>query len=275
MMCILILALICALSSYLYSLIATNPWLWFLWVILGLLTTVILFAGFLYLIALPTIKRMNPNNKLKIFYTVHIIKMVNFISGAKVKVEGIENLTKETKVLYVANHKSMVDPCLIYQALKTKGPTAASKSELWNIKPLIPFLDAFRIIKINRGSDREAAKSIVEGIKYIKDGNGVIIFPEGGIKTREVEQMVAIKPGAYKLAVKSEAVIQPMAIIGSSKIAKRKFFSPFVNVTVRILPPLTYDDYKDLNTHEIAYKVLNIVNENFPDEEKYSVEEEN
>lgn len=275
MMCILILALIWALSSYLYSLIATNPWLWFLWVVLGLLTTVILFAGFLYLIALPTIKRMNPNNKLKIFYTVHIIKMVNFISGAKVKVEGIENLTKETKVLYVANHKSMVDPCLIYQALKTKGPTAASKSELWNIKPLIPFLDAFRIIKINRGSDREAAKSIVEGIKYIKDGNGVIIFPEGGIKTREVEQMVAIKPGAYKLAVKSEAVIQPMAIIGSSKIAKRKFFSPFVNVTVRILPPLTYDDYKDLNTHEIAYKVLNIVNENFPYEEKYSVEEEN
>lgn len=275
MMCLLILTLIWALSSYLYSLIAINPWLWFLWPILGLLTTGILFAGFLYLIALPTIKRMNPNNKLKIFYTIHIIKMVNFISGAKVKVEGIENLTKETNVLYVANHKSMVDPCLIYQALKTKGPTAASKSELWNIKPLIPFLDAFRIIKINRGSDREAAKSIVEGIKYIKDGNGVIIFPEGGIKTREVEQMVAIKPGAYKLAVKSEAVIQPMAIIGSSKIAKRKFFSPFVNVTVRILPPLTYDDYKDLNTHEIAYKVLNIVNENFPDEEKYSVEEEN
>lgn len=275
MMCLVILALIWALSSYLYSLIATNPWLWFLWVILGLLTTVILFVGWLYLIALPTIKRMNPNNKLKIFYTIHILKMVNFICGAKVKVEGIENLTKETKVLYVANHKSMVDPCLIYQALKTKGPTAASKSELWNIKPLIPFLDAFRVIKINRGSDREAAKSIVEGIKYIKDGNGVIIFPEGGIKTREVEQMVAIKPGAYKLAVKSEAVIQPMAIIGSSKISKRKFFSPFVNVTVRILPPLTYDDYKDLNTHEIAYKVLNMVNENFPDEEKYSVEEEN
>jgi 1-acyl-sn-glycerol-3-phosphate acyltransferase len=275
MMCLVILALIWALSSYLYSLIATNPWLWFLWVVLGLLTTVILFVGWLYLIVLPTIKRMNPNNKLKIFYTIHILKMVNFLSGAKVKVEGRENLTKETKVLYVANHKSMVDPCLIYQALKSKGPTAASKSELWNIKLLVPFLESFRVIKINRGSDREAAKSIVEGIKYIKDGNGVIIFPEGGIKTREVEQMVSIKPGAYKLAVKSEAVIQPMVIIGSSKISQRKFFSPFVNVTIRILPPLTYDDYKDLNTHEIAYKVLNMVNENFPDEEKYSVEEEN
>ena len=275
MMCFLILMLLWTLSSCLYSLIDSNPWLWMLWVFLGLLTTVILFMGWLYLIALPIIKRMNPNNKLKIFYTIHVLKMVNFISGVRLKVEGMENLTKETKVLYVANHKSMIDPCLMYQAMKTKGPTAASKSELWDFKPLIPFLDAFRIIKINRGNDREAAKSIVEGIKFIKDGNGMIIFPEGGIKTREVEQMVSIKPGAYKLAVKSEAVIQPMAIIGSSKIANRKFYHPFVTVTIRFLPALTYDDYKDLNTHEIAYKVLNMVNENFPNEEKYQIEEEN
>lgn len=275
MICLLILTLIWALSSYLYSLISTNPWLWFAWVPLGLLTTFVLFVIWLYLIALPIIKRMNPNNKLKIFYSVHVIKMVNFLCGVRVKVEGRENLTKETKVLYVANHKSNVDPCLMYEAMRVKGPTAASKSELWKVGPLLPFLDAFRILKINRGSDRETAKSIVEGIKYIKEGNGMILFPEGGIKTREVEQMVSIKPGAYKLAIKSEAVIQPMAIIGASKISKRKFYHPFVTVIVRFLPPLTFDDYKDLNTHEIAYKVLNIVNENFPDEEKYKIEEEN
>ena len=63
------------------------------------------------------------------------------------------------------------------------------------------------MLKINRSSDRDAAKSIVEGIKFMKEGNGIILFPEGGIKTREVEQMVSIKPGAYKLATKSEAII--------------------------------------------------------------------
>ncbi len=275
MACLLILTIIWSLISYLYSMISTNPWLWFLWVFLGLITTAILFFGWLYLIVLPIIGKMNPNNKLKIFYTIHILKMVNFISGVRLKVEGRENLTKETKVLYVANHKSNIDPCLMYQAMRSKGPTAASKSELWKIGPLLPFINAFRILKINRGNDRETAKSIIEGVKYIKEGNGVIIFPEGGIKTREVEQMVSIKPGAYKLAVKSEAVIQPMAIIGSSKISKRKFYHPFVTVVIRFLPALTYDDYKDLNTHEIAYKVLNMVNENFLDEEKYQIEEEN
>ena len=275
MMCLLIWMLIWALISFLYSLISSNPWLWFLWIPLGLITTVIFFVGWLYLIVLPIIKRVNPNNKLKIFYTIHILKMINLVCGVKVSVEGKENLTKETKVLYVSNHKSMIDPVIIYEALGCKGPTAAAKSDLWDIKPLLPFLDSFRVIKINRSSDREAAKSIVDGIKYMKEGNGIILFPEGGIKTREVEQMVSIKPGAYKLAIKSEAVIQPIALIGSAKISKRKLFTPRTKVIVRILPALTYEEYKELNTHELAYKVLNIVNENFPDEEKVTIEEEN
>lgn len=275
MMCLLILALVWALCSYLYSLISINPWLWFVWPILGLITTVIIFAFWMYLIVLPIIKRINPNNKLKIFYTVHIIKMVNLLCGVKVVVEGYENLTKENKVLYVSNHKSMIDPCILYEAMRCKGPTAASKSDLWDIKPIIPFLDAFKILKINRGSDRETAKSIVEGIKYLKEGNGMILYPEGGIKTREVEHMVSIKPGAYKLATKSEAVIQPVVLIGASKISERKFLQPRTKVIVRFLPAITYDEYKNLNTHEIAYKVLYLINEHFPEEEKHPIEEEN
>lgn len=275
MMCLLIILLIFALISFLYSMISTNPWMWFLWIPLALITTIVLLVIWFYLIVLPIIKKLNPNNKVKVFYTNHVVKMVNLICGIKVKVEGLENLTNESKVLYVANHKSMIDPFIIFEGLKTRGATAAAKSDLWDIKPLIPFLDAFKVIKINRSSDREAAKSIVDGIKYIKEGNGVILFPEGGIRTREVEQMVAIKPGAYKLALKSEAVIQPIVIIGNSLISKRKFLQPLTVVTLKILPPIEYNDYKDLNTIEIAYKVVELINAHFPNEKRVNIEEEN
>ena len=275
MMCLMIILLIFALISFLYSMISTNPWMWFLWIPLALITTIVLLVIWFYLIVLPIIKKLNPNNKVKVFYTNHVIKMVNLICGIKVKVEGLENLTNESKVLYVANHKSMIDPFIIFEGLKTRGATAAAKSDLWDIKPLIPFLDAFKVIKINRSSDREAAKSIVDGIKYIKEGNGVILFPEGGIRTREVEQMVAIKPGAYKLALKSEAVIQPLVIIGNSLISKRKFLQPLTVVTLKILPPIEYNDYKDLNTIEIAYKVVELINAHFPNEKRVNIEEEN
>lgn len=275
MACLLTILVVWALTTFGYSFIDSNPWLWFLWVPLGLITTILLFVFWIYCIILPIFYRINPNNKFKIFYTVHIMKFINLLGGVRVKVEGKENLTKEKKVLYVSNHKSQLDPMIIYEAMGNKGPSVAAKSDLWKVKPLVPFLKSFRILKINRSSDREAAKSIVEGIKFMKEGNGVLIFTEGGIKTREVEQMVSIKPGAYKLALKSEAVIQPMAIFGASKICKHKWYHPFITVTVRILPAIPYEEYKDLTTHELAWKVLNIVNANFEHEGKYGVEEEN
>lgn len=273
MLCLTILFIIWALFSYLFSLISANPWLWFAWVPLGFISMLVLFVGWLYCIAFPILGKMKPNSKLKGMYAVHIIKMVNILGGVKVIVEGKENLTDSKRVLYVANHKSNIDPCLIYQAAN-RTMTAAGKSTLWKIKPLLPLIKAFQVIKINRESDREAAKSIIEGIKYMKNDCSVIIFPEGGIKTREVEQMVSIKPGAYKLATKSEAVIQPIAIIGASKICKHKWYQPRVRVIVRFLPAITPEDYKDMNTVEIAYKVVEVVNANFPNEAKYGINEE-
>lgn len=274
MFCLFILILIWATISFGYSLLSCNPWMLFLWIPLGLITTIVLFIAWIYLVVVPVFKKVNPSSKFKARYASHIMKFAILICGSKMKVEGIENLTAETKTLYVANHKSLLDPLFIYVAVK-RSLTAAGKAELFKVSILKPLIKAFHIIKIDRSSDREAAKGIVEGIKYMKGGHGVIIFPEGGIKTREVEQMVSIKPGAYKLATKSDAVIQPIAIIGSSKISKRKLFSKFVKVTVRILPAITPEDYRELNTHEIAYKVLDAVNSNFIHEGKYEIEEEN
>lgn len=201
------------------------------------------------------------------------MKLIPILCGVRLVVEGKENLTPNHKTLYVANHKSLIDPFLIYIATG-RSLTAAAKSDLWKYKILLPLIDAFHVIKINRDNDREAVKSILEGIKYIKGGNGMIIFPEGGIKTRDVDQMVAIKAGAYKLAVKAEADIQPIALIGNKDISKRKFYQPFKKVILRYLPAIHPEDYKDLNTHEIAHKVLNMVNENYPNEAKYVIEEE-
>ena len=96
---------------------------------------------------------------------------------------------------------------------------------------------------------------------------GYIIFPEGGIKTRETEEMIEIKPGAYKLAEWSESAISPVSIIGTSKNATRKKFRT-LHVKVIIHKPITKDDYKDLNTTELGEKVFGIVNEGIKDARK-------
>ena len=260
-------------SSLLYSLINDNPWLWFAWVPAGLVTSILLFLCVLYLILLPIFERTKPNAKIKAYIASDIIEFIKLICGVVVKVEGRENLTPSNRVLFVANHKSQIDPLLMYAAIR-KPMTAAGKSELWSIKPFLPLIKAFRVIKIDRSSDREAAKSIVEGVKLMKQDVSCIIFPEGGILTREVEQMVSIKPGAYKLATKSNAVIQPMVIFGGSKIVNRRWYRKWAKVTIKFLPPINPEDYQGLTTRQIALQVVDMVNAEFPNEAKYEIKED-
>lgn len=272
MFCLISLFFLWGLSSFLLSLINSNPWLWFLWIFLGLIITILLFFGWLYGLALPYV-RYGKESKLKLWLVMRIVCFVNIMCGAILVVEGKENLVKENRVLLVSNHKSQLDVVLLYAAAH-KLATAAGKSTLWKVKPLMPLIKAFDVLKIDRNNDRETAKSIIYGIKLLKADKPIIIFPEGGIKTREVEQMVSLKAGAYKLATKSEAIIQPAAIIGSSKLAKRKPWQWF-KIIVRFLPAIYPADYAGLTTHEIGYKVIDMVNKEFPHEKKFQIEESN
>ena len=150
MFCLGILCLLWATLAFLFSLIHHNPWFWPLWILMGFIATLILFMVFLYGVLVPIFIKLKPNAKIKGKIATSIIKMVNLICGVKFVVEGKENLTTSDRVLFVSNHKSNLDPCLIYEAVGGKTITAAGKSSLWNIKPLLPLIKAFSVIKINQ-----------------------------------------------------------------------------------------------------------------------------
>jgi len=254
-----------------YSFLNSNPWLWFLWVVLGILTAAILFIIWLFFIVFPYWKRVDLNSERRYRYTVHLIKIIYYLSGVRIKVVGKENLVKDKTVLYVANHKSMVDPVTIIASIGRLCSVAAKK-EVWTDMPYLAILlDSFHCLHIDRENDRNTTKEIIRGYKLMQDGYSMLIFPEGGIITRDVEQMVAIKPGCYKLATKSNSVIQPIAIHGNTKLQYRKFLDfKVTKLKVEILPPIMPEDYQELDTHEIAMKVVDKVNACY-DEEKVEV----
>ena len=119
--------------------------------------------------------------------------------------------------------------------------------------------ETFGAISIDRDNDREALKQIIFAIKEIKEGLSMIIFPEGGIKDRNEEEMVSLRAGAYKLVTKSQATILPVSIIGSSEISKKKRYKR-KNVKVVIHEPIRYDAFKQMNTNEIGLMVEEIIN---------------
>ena len=63
---------------------------------------------------------------------------------------------------------------------------------------------------------KQSAKTILEGIKLLKSGHSMVVFPEG--KRSKCDEMGEFKAGSFKLATKSKVPIIPVTIDGSYKI---------------------------------------------------------
>ncbi|OOM76936.1 lysophospholipid acyltransferase family protein [Clostridium sp. BL-8] len=142
-------------------------------------------------------------------------KFVIRVSGAKVNVIGSENLPKDKTVLFVSNHQSNFDiPLLLSTIDIPKGFIAKKELESW------PFISTWmkyiNCIFMDRNNLRKSAEAIVDGIKLLKSGYSMVIFPEG---TRSKGKPVnEFKGGSFKLATKSKCPIVPLTINGTYKL---------------------------------------------------------
>lgn len=140
------------------------------------------------------------------------------MSGAKVKIFGEENIPANGPVLFVSNHQGNFDIALFMSHInKPKGYIA--KIEMKKIPVLRTWMEYMHCVFMERGTPRKAAEAISQGIKILKSGYSMVLFPEG---TRSKgDHMNEFKAGAFKLATKSEVPIIPVTIKGSYKLMEQ------------------------------------------------------
>lgn len=136
-------------------------------------------------------------------------------SGAKVTVIGAEKLPRDRNVLFVSNHQSDFDIALFLARVpKEKGFVA--KIEMERVPFLSDWMRNIHCVFMDRKDMKQSLSVILEGIKLLKAGYSLVVFPEGtrskGPKPSE------FKPGSLKLATKSKAPVVPVTIDGSYKI---------------------------------------------------------
>ena len=257
-----VLFVLAAFFSALYTVIARinalSDWFIILWVVLGILSAALLFIIYVFILIYVILPLINPKKKLSLILSRPIVKWVNSLAGIHLEVEGRENIPSDKTFVAFANHKSMLDITIMYLAIN-KPISAVAKSTLSKVPVLRKLVKNYKAIYVDRNNDREAVKSLLVAIKNVENGLNYFIFPEGGIKSRETEKMVDIKPGAYKLATKPQALILPITINGSSKLTERAF-KKRTNIKVIIHKPITPEEYNQYNTQEIGEKMMEIIN---------------
>jgi 1-acyl-sn-glycerol-3-phosphate acyltransferase len=140
------------------------------------------------------------------------------MTGSTITVTGKENIPKDGGVCFVCNHEGYFDIVLLF-ACCGRPIGFIAKKELM----LIPFLNIWIYmiggLSIDRSNIRKAVRTIHKGVKKIKAGGGIIIFPEG--HRSKGMGMHPFHPGSLKLATMAEAPIVPVALEGSYNIFEK------------------------------------------------------
>jgi len=177
-------------------------------------------------------------------------------SGAKILVTGLENIPKDTTVLFVSNHQSYFDIPLLLSVIDIpKGFIA--KQELANLPGISTWMRHIRCTFLDRDNMRKSAEAIVEGINTLKSGYSMVIFPEGtrskGGKPQD------FKAGSFKLAIKSKVPIIPITIDGTYKLLEAYDRKVKSSIKVTIHPSIEITTLSKEEINELPNKVREIV----------------
>lgn len=136
---------------------------------------------------------------------LHAIYAVFFRLEAK----GLENIPSEGAVVLASNHISNFDPPTVGVKVKRQVLFMA-KEELFKIPVFGALITSFGAFPVKRGGvSKEAIKS---AISLLNSGKMLAIFPEGSRTNTG-----AAKKGAAMIALRGEATIVPVAIVGNYK----------------------------------------------------------
>lgn len=165
----------------------------------------------------------------------------------KVRVTGMENVIYGRSYVVVSNHQAMLDIPLLY--VLPFNFKWVSKKEVYKIPIFGWVLWMHGDVAIERGGAASTKAMLQKCEDYLKDGVGIIMFPEG---TRTKTGCVnAFKEGAMILAQQSGADILPVVIDGTFDAFGKGGIKTPHTFQVRILPSISANEISKTPVREL------------------------
>jgi len=210
----------------------------------------------LYILTAPFDRRLFVMHKYTCIWSF-IVLTINPLW--RIKVGGRKKIKPDETYVMVSNHQSGADIIVLF-LLWAHFKWVAKKSLFyypfigWNMK-------LNRYISLERGKGSSMRKMMADAAKTLKEGNSVMIFPEG---TRSPDgRLQNFKTGAFHLALENHRPILPIAISGTSKAIRKGGFLVNKNYNIRasVLEPIPYESFKNLDSKEVALLVHEKIND--------------
>lgn len=213
---------------------------------------IIQFAVFFVMIITVNLKKPPKGTRLFRFLLKECLPIVVKLALVKIKAEGVEKLPENGRMLFVCNHRHDFDPVILLSVFRDTELAFIGKKEIWTEKPIIArVMHLLDSLPLDRENDREAAKTIIQAIRLIKEDRcSVTVFPEGYTNFSE-DELLPFRNGCFKMATKSAVPIVICAMTNTHILGKNIFRRP-TTVHMRLVDVITPEEYADMNTTEIG-----------------------
>lgn len=219
-----------------------------------LIAVILIVPALIIMFPLGIVMYIKPNwfsYKFRYKYVRILMRWLCLALRVKHHVKGLENIPKKGPFLITPNHQSFFDAVSFIAVMKTPFVYVAKKEviKMPIVGPIVKVLGGFFIDRDNVRQSIQLMKRIEEFMK--NEQIGFIIFTEG-TRTRDPKYVPGeFKGGSYKVAYKTQASVIPCAITGTPRVLKFKDYL-IHRVDIEFHTPILYEDYKDMNSVDLA-----------------------
>ncbi len=181
------------------------------------------------------------------------------IAGIPIKVQyDFEPDLKKTYV-FCANHFSYVDIAAMGMIIKNYY-AFVGKSSIKGV-PLFGYMFAKLHIQVDREDKNSRVTSMTRSIKVLQSGRSVMIFPEGGIWSKDIPKMsLPLKDGGFAMAIKQQIPIVPISLLNNYKVMPDGKFAIYPQ-TIRAIvhQPIETTDMTNDDIENLKMKFYEVV----------------
>jgi 1-acyl-sn-glycerol-3-phosphate acyltransferase len=172
----------------------------------------------------------------------------------RLDVTGRESVPPFGPLIVIANHLSNNDPPVLISTINRRLNFIA-KQELFN-NPINRFV--LKEIGVHPFDRSGRAVDIIKlSLRLLAQDKPVVMFPEG---TRSLDHsMQKGLPGAAYIAMKSQAIILPVGIVGTEKFSSRRMMFPFARIGVNIGQPFTLPSIEGRPSHDVLQSMADMM----------------
>lgn len=187
-----------------------------------------------------------------------LTKKANHAGRVTIESYGLENIPEKDGFIFFPNHQGLFD-VLVFLESCPRPFSFVAKKEVSNVILLKQIIRALGAYPMDREDIRQSMKVICAMAEEVKQGKNFLIFPEG-TRSGMGNKLIEFKGGSFKSATKARCPIVPCALIDSFKPFDEKSIKP-VTVKLIYMPPIYYEEYKDMKTVDIAAEVKRRIEE--------------